>query len=158
MTEPLKEIAFAVVPTDSEEESIVEVKSTHVLSLSLSFRDQGASPTHAAVDVYRIEEGIDGLLSGRCIALFKLKNQASQKFAEFFLTNALQLENPLPHVKIQVDKEQNQLLSEILREGILRSGIEVGHILSMGKQVTEPSAQEPRDAEDEELLVGLDFS
>lgn len=147
VTKPLKEIVFAV----AEEELVVEVKSTRLLSFSVSFCDQGDSPLHATLDVYKVEEGTDKLPSGRFIALFKLR--PSQKFAEFFLTDKLQLEKPLPHVKMQVDTEQTQLLSEILCECIHRSNVD---ILSITLQVPIPSAQE--NLEDEELLAGLNLS
>jgi hypothetical protein len=154
-TESLKAVTFATPPSGSEETDLnSHVKSTQLLSVTLSFRNEG-SPIHAAMSIYRVDKGEDKLPSGRFIAFFELRTRGTKYFSEFLLTEELQLEKPLPHVRIQPEKEQTRLLAEILREGILRSGLEVRYILSLGVQAMEPVANEA-DPEDEQF-VGLDL-
>lgn len=154
--EPLEEVTFFLVDSCGMQNG--DVKSTHLLSITLSSCDEQGTPLRAAIDMYRVKEGNGQLPSGRFIALFELRTLYNQMFSEFFLTDELQLEQPLPHVKIQVDIERSKLLNAMLREGIEKSGHNVDHFCSKGLSVSEPLTQGTGTEDDNcDEFVGLDY-
>ena len=167
LKEPLKKVVFPLLPTDGGETPSGEITAMHLLSITLSYLDgkRNLRPTHAVVDIYRVEKEGNQLPLGHYIALFEVRTNNKQVFDEFFLTDELQLGKPLPHVKAeQIDKEQVELLSDTLREVIQGSGHDMDYIRSLGLQATKSSpeeespAQETSPGEDDSgELIGLDF-
>lgn len=155
--EPLKEVTFSLVLDLNDGEA--EVKSVHLTSVTLSSYDESnLCPTRTTLDVYRVREGGDQLPSGCYIALFEVRTYNSQTFGEYFLTDELQLEKPLPHAKVTVDEEKIQLLNDLIQAGIQNSGHDMKYIHTLGLQVTETPAQENTEDNDCDELVGLDFN
>lgn len=157
LKESLKEVVF---PTYNDGE---EVRSVHLLSITRSSYDErNQCPICVAVDIYRIKEGGDLLQSGCYIALFDVRTYNSQAFGEYFLTDELQLEKPLPHVKRTADTEQIQLLNDTIHQVILKSGHDVEYIHSLDMQVLHHELLVAKETslenDDCDEFIGLDFS
>ncbi len=156
LKEPLKEVKFHLTTNDKDGN---ETMAMHLLSIGLSSYDEKYQcPTSTAVDIYRIKEGNDQLPTGCYIALFDVKTYNSQTFGEFFLTDELQLDKPLPHVRVMVDKEQVQLINDVICEVIKMSGHDAKNIHSLCTQLAdEPQEASPEDNDCDEL-IGLNLS
>lgn len=129
---PLTEVNFPIISDTSRKGITTEVTATHLLSIKLSV--QGTDhypPTHGEIDVYRIEKGA-ALQSGRLFTLFDLRSLSDQIFGEFFLTDELSLDGPLPHYTIQLKKDSVLAFHMVLCEGIRRSGLAVNDICCLG--------------------------
>lgn len=101
-----------------------KVQSVHLQSIVFSSCGEGnqSPPIHATADVYQVKEGHGHLLSGCSFVLFDLRTPSNRIHGEYFLTDELQLDKPLAHVKtVQIDEKQHQLLNDVLRESILKS-------------------------------------
>ena len=160
---PLKEVTFPPMKVGSEGKPINgNIKCMHLLSITLSSYDERnqCPPIRAVMDIYRVSEGNDQLSSGQFIAIFELRTHKNKTFGEFFLNDELQLQKPLPYVTIPIDKEQIQLVNDVLHEGILKSGYDVDHICSLGLPVTTEPLLLKTDPEKENCgeVAGLEFS
>ncbi len=159
--EPLKEVVFCITPSSSEELSS-EVTGIHLLSIMLSSYDERKEcPTHIAIDIYRVKKGNDQLPPDHFIALFDVSTYNSKVFGEFYLTDELRLEKPLLHnVRATVEKEQIQLLNDVIREAMQKSGLDVQYIRSVCMEDTvdhEPLLQATNSDDSCDQLTGLDF-
>lgn len=156
--EPLKDVTFHLIPTYNDGKLSGEVTGKHLLSITLSsYNEINQCPTRTAVDIYKIKEGNNLIPCGCCIALFDVRTSNTQTFGEFFLTNELILQEPLPHVRAIVDKVQVQHVNEVIHEVILKSGHDVKYVHSLCDTETDyEPLQTRREDSDCNELIGLD--
>ena len=142
---PLKKVTFSLIPTYNNGK-FGEIKSIHLWNLTLSSYDEGHQfPICTAVDIFKIEEGNDQVSSGSMIALFDVRANNCQEFGEFFLTDELNLERPLPHVTKTSDFVP--MVNDFIREAIRRSDS-----LSTKAADTENKETHSEDSTDESLV------
>lgn len=161
LTEPQREVSIHLIPNDdgalSSEKTLTGM---HLWSVRLSSYDEkNQCPTSTAVDIYRVKEGSDQIPSGCSVALFDVRTHRSQVFGEFFLTEDLRLDKPLPHARAVVDKELIQLVHDVIDEAIAKSGRDVTCVQSLCTQQI-PERKSPETSPPDEIapdnLDGLD--
>ena len=162
LTEPQREVTFHLIPNNNDETLSSEkiLTGMHLWSVKLSSYDNKTQcPTSTAVDIYRVKEGSDQIPPDCSVALFDvIRTHKSRVFGEFFLTEDLRLDKPLPHAsRAVVDKELIQLVHDVIDEAIAKSGRDVTCVQSLCTQVPEhkPPETSPPAPDNFDGLGGL---
>lgn len=134
---PLTVIKFPIVSSSTSGEcGNIEVIAIHLLGIKCLLPKSGqCPPTYCAVDVYRVVRGTE-LPPGRLFTLFDLKSLSDQIFGEFYLTDVLQLDDPLPHYSGELKKDSIRDFNTALNKGIQECGLSVDGILSLVSPLT----------------------